>query len=53
MIGLAASSALTFPFLRVVTGNRQGIARYMYVSISVALTVAIVLAVAALLASPG
>jgi hypothetical protein len=53
MIGLAASSALTMPFLRAVSTNRQGIARYMYISISVALAIAVVLLVAAFLVPPG
>jgi hypothetical protein len=55
MIGLAASSALTFPFIRTVSANRPvmrtGMARYMYVSISIAIAVAVVLAVAAFLVS--
>jgi hypothetical protein len=56
MIGVAASSALTFPFIRRVSVNRPvmriSLARYTYVSISIAIAVAVVLAIAALLVAP-
>jgi hypothetical protein len=56
MVGVAASSALTFPFIRAVSPNRQlmrmSLARYTYVSISIAIAVAVVLAVAAVLVAP-
>jgi fluoride ion exporter CrcB/FEX len=56
MIGLAASSALSLPFLRVVTEGRKvmrmSLTRYTYVSISIAIGIAVVLVGAAVLVPP-
>lgn len=57
MTGVAASSALSFRFVRLVSPNRQlmrmSLARYTYVSIFIAIAIAAVLAVAAVVLPPG
>lgn len=56
MIGVAASSALTLPFIRLVSGYRpagsRSLTRSTYVSIAIAIAVALVLAVATFLLAP-
>src|SRR5450759_5317156 len=57
MIGVAASYALSFPFIRIVSANRRlmgmSLARYTYVSIFIAIAIAVALAVAAVVVPPG
>jgi hypothetical protein len=56
MLGVAASSALSLPLLRIVTEGRKvmrmSLTRYTYVSISIAIAIAAVLVVAAVLVPP-
>jgi hypothetical protein len=56
LIGVAASSALFLPFDRLLLANRPAtrisLARYTYVSIWIAIAIAVVLGVAAVLVGP-
>lgn len=57
MIGVAASYALTFPFVQLASMNQQvmrmSLTRFTYVSIFIAIAIAVVLAVAAVVLPPG